>query len=958
MKKVVNLILVISLFVSLFATGGVYASGTLAINTPADGAGVDAGLINFQVSATDVASLEFYLDGELFASFNTAEEDGTYDAAAYVDVGNREFEAVAVYSDGTSESALSDFAAVQAVALPVNEGVFTNEQSFDDMGDSYAEMTSDAELISAFSQNYGWSLSGTGVPLMQRVAGASGKDGDYAVRIIPYASSGGCSAVLKIDEWTEAVSSGTIMLEYDFQITPVANKNIQMSMRGIPFYKYSMTDTDATGKVFATDFITSDGEWVHVAMEYDVGTKKCNLSLNGIPYWTNQNGSNVGSSSNTLAQFFMQSYLWSGANSVAKAYGAHLTIDNFKIALKGENVCVDDLGYVIASVANSGDNVPANAESVQIMLGADIGSVEKIYASFDGNNVEITEYSYADNTITAAIPEDVKSGDKLKITVQTSGITENISAIYTICDEIQAGCEVIVPEGGRLVEENNAVTLSAKAQLAQNVEFYIDGTQVAAVSEAGANSTYTVEVNTASLPYGKHTVKAVANLADGTTIEDSAKLQLVKKVVYAVNDGVSTDVQTFDNLSDDYNSATADATLVQNFCDTYGWTVTGTDVNIQRNKGASGAAGDYAIKINPTTKSSNAVLQLTNWDTQVTNGTIHLEFDCASSLMHKNGALVTMAGIPFRNVQMLKGNATNGYGNVHQTEATVNSDEWVHLEYEYDIDTGLCSLAINGTPYWTNEKGQSVAAEYDRNLDKLAFKMYYDGDTSSMAATYRRFMLDNFRISMYDYTDIVRSSYFFGATAYDTTGNVLAGAEKLRLILGGTAGNANADTVKFYVNDAETILPEITANGTALIMTLPEGLKANDKIRVELSEDFTVSGEALGKKLVSEYEISPNGNTTPTVTVKSTEFADDKSSVTVMFESENITGAAADGNCYVIASYTGNKLTDLMFEKVDFEAGKIRSEKSLSLSNGITDVKVFAWDASCKPLMTVLPFEM
>ena len=101
-------------------------------------------------------------------------------------------------------------------------------------------------------------------------------------------------------------------------------------------------------------------------------------------------------------------------------------------------------------------------------------------------------------------------------------------------------------------------------------------------------------------------------------------------------------------MGEEYKDRTLDQTLISNFSRDFGWTLTGENVYLQRTEGASGAEGDYAVRVIPygSVSNYNAALKLNSWTNKVTSGVIHIEFDWQIGGPHQNGTLIRINGLP------------------------------------------------------------------------------------------------------------------------------------------------------------------------------------------------------------------------------------------------------------------------------------------------------------------------
>lgn len=281
--------------------------------------------------------------------------------------------------------------------------IFKNNQTFDTMSDAYATQSMnniDLSLISDFSKDFGWTLTGENV-FLKRGTGKTGESGDYAVQIHPFGNDNNATAVFRLDNWTQKINSGTVYLEYDWAVTPVQNGTTPV-MYGIPVPGYSALKLSDSDNIYDTDVIPTHGEWVHMRYEYDVYYNTCSLWINGVKYWDNRKCGN--NPNNSLSGLVFQPCFYSGANYFTKLGAARFCLDNFNLyAVEEEEFDVINKYDIrlqnVDMIFEEGDNCSLSLK-YENLTNSDING-KMIVAYYDETETMLLGVSTTDKTITS-----------------------------------------------------------------------------------------------------------------------------------------------------------------------------------------------------------------------------------------------------------------------------------------------------------------------------------------------------------------------------------------------------------------------------------------------------------------------------------------------------------------------------------------------------------------------------
>lgn len=386
----------------------------------------------------------FLLNGEQVARFDG---EGTFEHSIPMDtlaIQKNVFTVAAIDKRGREITAQTCFDLGFYSEVSVNDGASTQTETFDAMGDEYTDRTVDEALISKFSDNFGWTLTGKDV-YMQRMIGKSGVSGDWAVKIIPYGKTSNANGQFKYNAWTEKVTSGTIVVEFDFQASPVGNKGVQISLRGIPLHKTDIMIGNAN--ISATEFEAKDKTWVHLKYEYDTQSGTCNLFIDGTQYWSGTKGSAL-NDRNNLSQLMITPAFWSQASYAVSNYYAYIAIDNFKVYKKGVDFKVSDIGYTDTSgEKHSACTVPVGTSEFYVTLPIDAYFVEPgdISLKINGKEAVVSEVRPSGNDVMLMLAEPIKEDSSIEFEIFDEGqVVEGITLPACIKAEFESETAVTV----------------------------------------------------------------------------------------------------------------------------------------------------------------------------------------------------------------------------------------------------------------------------------------------------------------------------------------------------------------------------------------------------------------------------------------------------------------------------------------------------------------------------------
>lgn len=462
MKKIISLLTLITLI--FLASVCVRGADTVTISdiTPSDTSSVElvsGSSLTLSANVLGAQLVQFVLDEKTVAEF---EGEAVYEhniPMSELSVGYRCFKIVAYDADGNQYTDTSVFKLFVYTREPVNPGISTEPQTFDNISDKYAERTKDQALIDAFSDEHGWTLTGTDVYL-QRVEGASGAEGDYAIKVIPYGEVSNASAVFKLDAWTQKVTSGIVVVDFDMMYGPIDGAHIQM--QSFPLVTGSFITTEKKTNVYDTDFIAQTGQWIHFTYEYDVDNGTISISLNGDKY-VNKAKAKAPDVNNNLSKFELLPQFWSVASYYTKNYWSHMTLDNFNVYIKNDEYTVSDYGYVRGGVLSSGSEVPFGSEALYVSLASIDGELtdSDVELLADGVPVAHGGITLDGSTVEVALPSGLSGGTELDLQIKSKSengdaiIPEAVSAHYILSQE--SDVSYIFAKNGEVTSSNTSI---------------------------------------------------------------------------------------------------------------------------------------------------------------------------------------------------------------------------------------------------------------------------------------------------------------------------------------------------------------------------------------------------------------------------------------------------------------------------------------------------------------------
>ncbi len=459
-RKMVSLLLIFAVICSATvcgAQGGVVISSLL----PADGSEIELvkdGTHTFSCEVSGGEIIKFLLNGEVFAEF---EENGTLThtlASSDIGLGNKRFEVVVLDANGTVYTEVSDFTTYTNFKGKINSGVSTDKRDFNSMSDVYATKTGD---LTTFSDS-GLTVSGDGFRI-KRETGKSGASGDYALGIYPTVTTG---TKIKLDGWTEQVTSGIISLEYDWTIRPLftpSNENqwkaVSFSMLGLPSYTtHGGIVLSGSRNIYNTAFEyaqnpddTNASAWTNMRYEYDVDNNKCSLWINGIQYWDKI--STVSTDSNNLSQLVLSILIGSGASWWIQNKVAYLMLDNFEAYMKSKFSC-NAFEYSEGGVATvfSDGSLPFGTQSVSMEFSSPLGTLAnddiELYA--DGKKLTHGGVSVDGKKLTVSLPAGLSATDiqlKTRQGLETFGdvyVPGGLSFNFHVNSKINSSSDILV----------------------------------------------------------------------------------------------------------------------------------------------------------------------------------------------------------------------------------------------------------------------------------------------------------------------------------------------------------------------------------------------------------------------------------------------------------------------------------------------------------------------------------
>ncbi len=734
--------------------------------------------------------------------------------------------------------------------FPVNADSKILNESFNAIGDEYTERTKDKSLISKFSEDFGWTLTGEDVYL-QRTEGASGAEGDYAVRVIPYGNGGNANARLKLNGWTEKVTNGKIILDYDWKLSAPAQNGTNPRMYGLPVAAGGDIITENGSTIYDTGYAMADSTWTHMRYEYDVDKNTCSLWINGTQYW-DKKAAEGESSYNNLSKLVFAPMFWSAASYYTKNYFAYMSLDNIEL-YKTDTVILNDIKYSVdGNYKHSVSDIAEDSDSVLVEFGKELSGVNADNVSYavNGNDMQKAENVLIDNNILSFdMFSGAKSGDKINL---------------------------------------------------------------------NADNQYFITFN--------------------ITDAESVLQKPVIKISDSIGSGLSTDVQTFDNVTVAFDKATADSALLQSFSENYGWTLTGEDVYLQRVRGASGKNGDYAVRIIPygISGNTNARFKLNGWTDEITDGTINIEFDLAIAASENDGSNIRIYGLPLA----AGGQMTPEIGcNVYDTAFKAKNGVWNNYKYEYNVSDNTCSLWINGVQYW--DKKVCLEKDEYNNLSQFVFAPQYWSAANYFTKNYwAHITLDNFKISKTYYENLKSITYYCRTEGQKTVNEIPSNADTLQIDFINEEAEIEKGNVYCSLNSNEKTKAKIKkSSNKSVVIELPDEIKKGDILTVFIGENKTVAlfvTEGGGLRL-EKGEITFGNN----------------NRFTLKLNLNNSEGEKINGKLFV-ACYDSDRLLSVKIFDEIISCGASEIIKALSYPDSATTIKAMIWSDADKasPIIT------
>lgn len=464
--KLRRIIAAAAVLAMLFTMTPAYAGGSVVISSvePSENSSIELReneKITFSCNVSGASLVKFLLDGVVVTEFSRNGEC-TYEMdSGKVGVGNRSFEVVALDKYGNISIERSRFSTFVNLKSPINEGASSEVQTFDAMGEEYSERTIDETLISNFSRDFGWTLTGKDVYL-QRVAGVSGQADDYAVSIIPYGTAGNSNARFKFDGWKDEVKTGKIIIEFDWKISAPQQMGTNIKLYGLPLAESDVIKED--GKtMYDTGFEPQSMVWVHMKYDYDVDENKCSLWIDGKQYW-DEKECGVKNSENNLSQFVFVPQYWSAANYFTKNYWAFITIDNFSIYKKAKKSTLDSLSYLKGGeMVSVSDKVPYGSEKIVASFSEELNesTAENLEMFIDGVKRENVKAEVSGNILSVDLPPDIMN---CEVCVRSADGFEVFSSDASFCG-INFGFSVDGKIEAKVEYRVNSVEAQSKALL-------------------------------------------------------------------------------------------------------------------------------------------------------------------------------------------------------------------------------------------------------------------------------------------------------------------------------------------------------------------------------------------------------------------------------------------------------------------------------------------------------------
>lgn len=455
-----------------------------------------------------------------------------------------------------------------------------------------------------------------------------------------------------------------------------------------------------------------------------------------------------------------------------------------------------------------------------------------------------------------------------------------LSVLVIFCACVTTNAEsiaisAILPSDGSEIElaQDGSLELSCNVSGGEIVKFLLDGELVAEFEENG-NLSYSLSHS--KLGLGNKKFEVIVLDSKGEIHSQSVNFETYASFKGKVNPGVSTEVQDFNAMSSDYATKTGNLTSFNHL----GWSVVGNGFKIKREAGKSGESGDYSLGVYPTTTSTTSI-SLDGWTQEVTSGIISLEYDWTlrplytpSNEAQWKAVAFTMLGLP--SYTNHGGIILQGSRKLYNTDyeppvsgADANACEWTNMRYEYNVDTGKCSLWINDTKYWDEIATTKTGSN---NLSQLVFQpLVESGAGWWVQNSVAYFMLDNVHLYKKEQLSLELLTYTKGGTPTAfSDGNVPFGADSVTAEFSAPIGQLTNDDIEIYADGEKITHSGVTIDGKKLTVGLPAGISNKDitiKTRqgLETFGDATVPGGIsfsfhIGNKINSSCDILVNSS--------------------------------------------------------------------------------------------------
>ena len=477
-----------------------------------------------------------------------------------------------------------------------------------------------------------------------------------------------------------------------------------------------------------------------------------------------------------------------------------------------------------------------------------------------------------------------------------------LSLILSLSFSLSASAENVVisditPAQGDLVElvSGGEIEFSCDVSGGALIKFVADGEVFA---EFKQNGQCAASLTCDRLGIGNKRFEVIVLDASGKIYTKAITFETYVSYRGAVNPGMSTEVQNFNSISDEYANQSknnVDTSLIEAFSKDFGWTLTGTNVFLKRLSGKSGLSGDYAIAVYPFNASGGnqtARFKLDSWTEEVTDGIISLEFDWAV-LPVQDGAAPAMYGIPVPGAgDMLSSAKTK---TVYDTDFAPTHGQWMSMRYEYNVDANTVSLWIDGVQYWDEVEAKKST---NNNLSQFVFApVFWSGSNyfTSLGAAY--FVFDNFEV--YKNEKLMLNSLEYTKDGVSTpieSGIAAYGCESITADFLAPIGNLTDDDIELYADGKKIDHAGVSVEDNKLTVALPTGLSDKD-IVIKTRSDLERLGEVgVPGGFKTTFHISSCVEAYHTVFVNSAESSPEAN--------------LADGDI-VSAQYTAQNLSDV-----------------------------------------------